>query len=260
MSRSLTSVRRRALRVPAVLAAGLTAGALLAGCGGDGSEEPAAGSSSAPSSSESSAPASTSEAEGGGDLSAGLLPAEAFGPQAQVQELTQEQLEQGAVSAAGALDGAQITPPECAAALQTTQPQFDQYDDLAAQVAVVGTTATVQLLASGGPEVAFEDVEGQLANCSQVTVATPQGTATASLQALEVPDLGDGAVGLSTTTTGAGADGSQVTVPALVGIVQDGERQLILISTAPQGDAQLDPAAFTALLEQAYETQAEALD
>jgi hypothetical protein len=93
-----------------------------------------------------------------------------------------------------------------------------------------------------------------------VQVTSPQiGTATVDHAELDVPDLGDGSAGASVTTTVTGPDGRPQSVPALVGVVQDGERALVLVSTDTQGDAP-DPAAFTALLEQAFDAQAAALD
>ena len=85
------------------------------------------------------------------------------------------------------------------------------------------------------------------------------GTATIRFAAVDVPDLGDGSAAVSFTTVATGPDGQQLTVPALTGVVEDGERTITLLSIDPQG-APLDPAAFAALLEQAFQAQAEALD
>jgi hypothetical protein len=48
-------------------------------------------------------------------------------------------------------------------------------------------------------------------------------------------------------------------VPVLVGAVQDGERVVVLVTT-DTGGGRLDPTAFTGLLQEAYDTQAQALD
>jgi len=145
--------------------------------------------------------------------------------------------------------------------VQGTQPSFDEYDDVAAQVAVLGTTTTVQALVSGGPaEDAVAGFGGQLEGCREVQVSTPEsGTITIAFDEIDVPDLGDASAGISFTTTATGPDGQQVTVPALVGAVQDGDRALILVSTDTAG-GRLDPTAFTGLLEQAFDAQAAALD
>jgi hypothetical protein len=261
------TVRRRPVLA---VVAGVLAVPLLGACGGDdveGTAAPAspAASSSAPSSESSSesssAPSSGGSSSSGTDLTPGLLPAEAFGPGASVTRLTEQQLQQGAAVAGGATEGLQVTPPECDQAVQGTQPSFDDYDDVAAQVAVVGTTTTVQALASGGPaEDALAGFGEQLEGCRSVQVTSPDvGTVTITFEELDVPDLGDGSAGVTFTTTATGPDGQQLTVPALVGVVQDGERVLVLLATDPAG-ARPDPAAFTGLLERAYDTQAEALD
>ena len=58
-------------------------------------------------------------------------------------------------------------------------------------------------------------------------------------------------------------DGSQVTVPALLGVFEDGDRLGIVTTlsdpTSP-GAAAPDPAAFSDVLQQAYQVQADALD
>ncbi len=210
----ITSRRLRA-------SAGLAAAVLLTACGGgdvEGSASPASSGSAASSASGSSG--SSGAPSSGTDLAPGLLPADAFGPGAQVTPIPEQQLEQGAAAAGGSSEGLQVTPPECDQAVQGTQPSFDEYDDVAAQVAVLGTTTTVQALASGGPaEDAVAGFDDQLGACRSV----------------------------------------QVTVPVLVGAVQDGERVVVLVTT-DTGGGRLDPTAFTGLLQEAYDTQAQALD
>jgi hypothetical protein len=248
-----------ARRRPVLAATGLAAAVVLAGCGGEdvaGTASPASGQSS------SSAAATTSSSGGGGvDLAAGLLPAEAFGPGAQVVPVLQEQLEQGAALAGGSLEGLQVTPPECAAAFEQSQPSFDAYDDVAAQVATVGATTTVQALVTGGPAAeAVSGFEAPAEGCTTIEATSPQvGTVTVTYAELDLPDLGDGTAGVSATTTVTGPDGRQLTVPSLLAAVQDGERALVLVSTSVAGGP-LDEAAFAGLLEQGYDTQADALD
>lgn len=238
--------------------------ALVTACGGGDSGEEAASSSSA------SSPASSSATEESDapDLASGLLPADAFGPDAAVVAVTQEQLAQGAGLAASGAEGLQITPEECASAVEGTQPDFDDFDDIAAQSATTGSATTVEVLVRGGPT---KDTVGQLeeaaARCPQAQITSPAiGSATITFEPLEVGELGDGAALLRYTTAVALPDGTQATVPALIGAVQDGDRVLILMNLETAGitggaaAAPADPAAFADLLAQAYEAQAAALD
>ena len=248
-------------------AAALTSTMVLTACGGDEPSEP-----SEPAATSSSATESSSAAEESApDLASGLLPDEAFGANATVVALTSDQLDQAAGLAAGAGD-IEITPKECAAAVAGTQPDFDDFDDVAAQVASVGTAATVEVLVRGGP---IEDAVGQLADaaerCPQAQITSPDiGQATVLFESLPVADLGDGSALLRYTTNVALPDGTQASIPALIGAVQDGDRLLILMNldagAAAGGTAggtpapPPDPAAFADLLAQAYEAQAAALD
>ena len=236
--------------------------ALVTACGGGEGGEEAASSSSSPAS---SSAAEESEAP---DLASGLLPAEAFGPDAAVVAVTQEQLAQGAGLAASGAEGLQITPEECASAVDGTQPDFDDFDDIAAQSATIGSATTVEVLVRGGPT---KDTVGQLeeaaARCPQAQITSPAiGSATVTFEPLEVGELGDAAALLRYTTAVALPDGTQATVPALIGAVQDGDRVLILMNletaaiTGGAAAAPADPAAFADLLAQAYEAQAAALD
>jgi hypothetical protein len=233
----------------------------LAGCAGSGGGSGDAGATSSPASS--SAP-SSSESASAQDLTPGLLPADAFGAGATVTSITAQQLQQGSAAgpmAGGALKGATITPEACAAAVKSTQPPAGDLPGLAAQAATDPSTgtATVEVLAEGdGVTDAVSQVADQIAACPQATITSPQFTATITFEPLDVPDLGDGSAGISFTTTAQTAGGQQVTVPALVGLVADGDRLLALTTVSQQ--AAPDPAAFTALLQKAYETQADALD
>ncbi len=251
-----------ARRVPGAVAL-VVACTLLGACGGGEPAEEAAGSSEAASSS-----AAETEAP---DLASGLLAAEAFGPDATVVAITPAQLQQGAGVAASGAEDLQITPAECAAAVQGTQPDFDDFGDVAAQSATTGSTTTVEVLVRGGPTKDTVDLlDAAVERCPQAQITSPQfGQATISFESLPVDDLGDGAAVLRYTTTVSLPDGTQATVPALIGAVQDHDRLLVLLDLetgdlagggAAAGAAPADPAAFTELLEQAYEAQAEALD
>jgi hypothetical protein len=249
-------LHRRPAVLTATVAATVAAGLLLTGCSGNGGDPSAA----SPTDSTSSSAAESSPA----DLASGLLPAAAFGADASVRAVSPEQLKQGAGVAATAGEDLQITPAECVAAVKETQPSLDAFDDVAAEMATVGTTATVEMLVRGGP---IKNAVAQLAEaatrCPQAEVTSPQiGRATITFQQLPVPDLGDGAAALQYTTTATGPDGSQITIPSLIGGVQDGDRLVMLITLQAQPGAPgaaLDSAAFTALLQQAHETQADAL-
>ncbi|SDG31676.1 hypothetical protein [Klenkia brasiliensis] len=235
----------------------LAAALAVAGCSstveGTASPAPTTGSPS------SSAPSSSDPAPGGGDdLTAGLLPEDAFGAGAVVAPVSQSDLEAGAALGAD-LEGATITPESCAQAIAESQPSVADLTGVAAQTATSGTTVVAQLLSTGTPGDPVAELAGAATACPQATITSPQiGTATITLSALQVPPLGDGAAGLAYTTTVTAPDGSQIAVPALYAVVVDGDRLLSMISTSIGGS--VDQAAFTALVQQAYEYQAEQLD
>ncbi|SOD99269.1 hypothetical protein [Blastococcus haudaquaticus] len=244
---------RSALALTAVLALGTACGG-----GDEQGEEAAATTASSSSAEETPAP----------DLASGLLPAEAFGADATVVAISPEQLAQGAGLAASGAEGLQVTPEECAVAVEGTQPKFEDFDDVAAQSATGASATTVEMLVRGGPT---KDAVAQLATagerCPQAQVTSPSfGQAIITFEQLPVDDLGDGAALLRYTTAVSAPDGSSVTVPALIGAVEDGDRLLLMMSletSALSGGAAAapaDPAAFADLLAQAYEAQAEALD
>ena len=248
----------RAARTGRLLARVSCAVLLTACAGGEGDQEEAAGSSTAPASTTTASPAPESTSEPESALTEGLLPAEAFGEDARVVELTQEQLEQSAALAADP-ESLQITPESCAAAVSSTQPQIEDYDDVAAQSATVGATTTVEVLLQGeATEGAVDQLADAAAGCHEAEIRSPElGEATLRFEALDAPDLGDGVAVVRYTTT-LTQGGQEVSVPALVGLVQDGDRVITLLTIATDGSSP-DAAGFTALLEQAFEVQAEAL-
>ena len=247
--------------------AGLACAVLLSACGG-GDAAPAASSGAtadpAPPSVDPPTPSGgAGEATGtvGGPtsgLAGGLLPAEAFGAGATVTPLSRAQLEQGAALAAdpGSLT---ITPEGCAAAVEGTQPQIEDYDEVAAQSATVGGSTTVEVLLRGKATAGAVDVLADAAtNCPEARISSPQlGEAVLTFEALDVPDVGDGAAAVRYTTT-LTQGGQEVSVPALVGLVRDGDRVITLLTIVTDG-SQPDATAFASLLEQAFEVQAEAL-
>jgi hypothetical protein len=236
-----------------------TAIVLLAGCAGGGNEE-AADSTGASSSSSSASSAAEPSAS---DLASGLLTAEAFPDDATVVAVTMEQLRAGA-GMGGLGEGATITPEECAPAVQGTQPDLDAFDDVSGVSATSSTGVTLEILLRGGPTAGAVDLlAAAVERCPQAQITAPQiGTATITFESIPVPDLGDGAVALRFTTVVTAPDGTETTVPALVGGFEDGDRLGVLTSLSdprtPNAPAP-DAAEFAALLEEAYEVQADAL-
>lgn len=253
------SLPSRAPRLRGLVAAGLLSTAVLAGCGGDDADaEPRADS-------DAKAAEASEKEEPEADLASGLLPADAFGPDALVASVSPEELEEGAGLAAS-LGDVQVTPEACGAAVQGTQPDLADFDDIAAVSAQEGTEVVVEMLVRGGPtEGTVDQLAGAAERCPEAQISSPEiGQATVLFEDLPVADLGDGAAAVRYTTVVALPDGSQLSVPALLGAVEDGDRLVVLTSLAvdPTGAEvpPLDADAFVALLEQAYETQAAALD
>jgi hypothetical protein len=144
--------------------------------------------------------------------------------------------------------------------VKSIQPGLDDVEGLGAQTATVGTTTTVQILASGnGIAAGVGDVASTAETCPRATITSPDiGTADVTFTALDVPQLGNGSAGVSMTLSVTGPGGQPITVPMLLGMVRDGDRLVSLTQADAAGGA--DPAAFTALLQQAFEQQAAALD
>jgi hypothetical protein len=229
---------------------------LVAGCGGSGSGE----SGSTSTTSASSSPAAETSAP---DLASGLLTQEQFGADATVVPITREQLEAGAGLSAMGKD-LTVTPEECAPAVQSTQPDLDAFDDIAAVTATSGSVVTVEVLLRGGPTQGVTDLlSSAVEACPQAQVSSPEiGTATVTFEPLPAEDIGDSGVALRYTTVVDLPNGSQVTVPALLGVFEDGDRLGIvttLSDPSSPGAAAPDPAAFTDVLQQAYQVQADAL-
>lgn len=251
----IVSTRRCSRRLATALV-GLGALAVLAGC----ADSPG-GTASAPTS---SAPASTGSSSGGDgaestaptpteDLTAALLPAEAFGPDATVVTVSVEQLSSAST---GLPAGASITPETCAQDVGGTQLSVEDFGSIVAQTATTPVGVTVQVLAESdqldGTTPRFDEL---LARCPQVTVTAPDGsTATIDFTALDVPALGDTSEGVTYTTAVRGTDGTNLTVPTLLAVATDGNRMLYLQQTGTN-TAPLDQAAFTTLLEKAFDTQ-----
>jgi hypothetical protein len=252
---------------------------LLAACGsaddevaGPGAVSPAAATEEAPEPS----PAPTPAGDTGGttasdDLAGRLLPAEAFGADAEVVRLDDEHLGhdgrhggRGWVRAGGDdhdgdgddhdgwLDEVTVTPSACGDVLGALpMPSEDGSDPaVAAQAAHTDAVHSRQVVAEApGLEGLALPVEELLAACSSVTVDGPGGwDATVQLAPVQVPVVGQDSGALQVTVTVAGWGGERT---ALVGIAVDGSRGMLLTQTAEPGGAAPDAAAFAALFEQA---------
>ncbi|MCZ2830651.1 hypothetical protein O2W14_17575 [Modestobacter sp. VKM Ac-2986] len=257
----MATAPRHRRRPAGILAAGLLGVAALAGCSSE-----VAGTASPVASVSSPVPAPTTANPGAPeDLSAGLLPAEAFGPGTEVTPVTGEQLlaQQGQLGGGlGELADLTVTPPECAPAVEGVQPRLDDVTGLAAQTAQTGSTAVAEVLVAG-PSVAgsLDDLDRSLADCPRATITAPQiGTATVTFTPLEVPDLGDGSAARTMTLSLTAPDGSPLTVPVQLGMALDGDRLVSLTVTDPAGGGSEDPAALGRLLQQAHDHQHTALD
>jgi hypothetical protein len=238
-----------------LLGAGLTAGVLLSGCGSaETPTVPAAATHAA-----SAAPAAETS---GADLSAGLLPADAFGDGATVLPVPTGQL--GALSAmAGSLPAVDVQQgQECVTAVQSLLPQLAAVEDAAVQVARTDGPLAVEALAvvpEGTDAPAL--LSGLLPACSVVDAsAAGYGSGHVTVTDLAgTPGLPAGAAAVAITVSVTGADGRAFDGTALAGVVQDGDRVLALAQVDPHGGP-VDPADFAALLTKAYEAQADALD
>ncbi len=251
----------RSLRRLPVVLLGLGAVALLPACADRSTGEAAAPSSSSPSS---SAAASGTEPSAEEALQAGLLPAEAFGPDATVVTVNVQQL--ATTSSGGLPAGATVTPEACAQGVGATQLSVEDYGVVVAQSATSPVGVTVEVLAesdrienggaaSGQAESGAAGFDELLAQCRQVTVTGADGsTATVDFAPLEVPALGDASDGLSFTTAVRASDGTAITVPSLLAMATDGQRVVFLQQTGGSS-APLDQAAFTALFEEAFAAQ-----
>jgi hypothetical protein len=220
----------------------------LAGCGG-GTAGHAAGPSAG-------SAASSSGSVAGTPLSAGLLPAGAFDPRATVLDLTLDQLRRAVGTAGTTGPTGRVDPPSCAVAVEGGGPDFTGVADLAAESADGPAGTTVEALLTGAPvQEAVDRVLGAVAACPQATVTTAEGTtATITFRSVPLPPMGDGAAAMEVTTSASGSPSTS----ALIGVVRDRGRLLLLLSAGRDGAAQ-DERAFTALLRQAFATQARAL-
>lgn len=248
------------------LVVAVVAGALLSACAGqNGSHRgTAAGSSSSGSAaSSSSAGARTSP------LTKGLLPAGAF-PQATVVSMTLQQFKQATAGQLGQTAGLQVNPPQCAGALQTTQPNVDQVKDLVAQSATQQGSITVEAIMTGdSADGAVAKLKTAMTSCPKIDITAPQiGTASLTFTPLDVSSVSDQAAAAQYTLTVTPPNHAPVTVPALIAAVQDHDRLVLLMTVAANAataagapaPAAPDTSAFTTLFGKAYDTEKKALD
>ena len=266
----------RSGRLPRGLLVGAAAVSLVAGCGGNGgsSGNTAAGSSS------SSAASSSASGPKESPLTKGLLSPSAFGSQANVVTMTLQQFQQATQGKLSQATGLKVDPPQCADALKSTHPDTSKIKDLVAEAATTQSggqgTVTVEAIATGDlVDGSIGKLDDAVQNCKKVTVSSPQiGQATVEFAKIDVSKIGDKAAAVQVTTTIAPPGHSAVTVPALIGAAQDGDRLVLLINAVandPNAAAQSsggaqpsvappDTAAFTSLLRKAYTTEKHALD
>ena len=247
---------RRHRRSVAALGAGLV-GAVLAGCAAD---QPRTAPAAATGPAESSATPSASSG-----LAAGLLPAEAFGEDADVHVLPFD-----GVPYFGhwdhwdhwGHDDESVTPAECQTALDEAATQIGDVQDAAGQVARADGTRTFEVLAvPAEPVDAVAQFQAVVDACGAVSFSEEHGDADhGDVQGsiAPLPDLPEGMAGVSVTFSGTYPDGSWAAT-ALLGVAQDGDRVLALAQMS-RDDTAPDPVAFTALLQRAYDVQADALD
>ncbi|GAB3308762.1 hypothetical protein GCM10027451_18070 [Geodermatophilus aquaeductus] len=272
----------------ALLASGAV---LLAACGGSdggaddqaagpGAVSPAAATEEAPEPTPAPTPTEDPAPDDGAaaDLAGRLLPAEAFGPDAEVVRLDGDHDHDGDHDGwhdgwhggwgwgwggwhhdgdgdgdgdhDAWLDDVAVTPSSCADFVESLpMPAEDAADPaVAAQAAHTDAVHTYQVIAEA-PELEglALPVEELVAACSSVTVDGPGGwDATVALTQVQVPAVGADSGAVQVTVSGGGME-----MTALVGIAVEGPRAVVLSQTAGPGDAAPDAAAFAGLLEQA---------
>jgi hypothetical protein len=255
------SSRRQAALVTTVSAVALTG--LLAGCtGGTDTSGASTVGGGAPagiaSPVASTAPAPTASA----DLARGLLPADAFGAGATVVPVTPEQVQQQLSALpgglAGVLAGIEVSPAPCASALKTVGATLTGVTGMAGEAARTGAGGTAEALVTGGAASTTADtVRTVVRACPTVRISSSHGTADVTLSTVDLPALGDDAAAVQATATLTPADRAPITLTALLGVVQDADR-VVLLGTATPGGAAPDTTSFVSLLHRAVDTQSHA--
>ncbi|MEU2347970.1 hypothetical protein [Modestobacter sp. NPDC049651] len=275
-----TGRRRRTVVLLATTALG---GAVLAGCA---TEQPAgerAGTAVSPAAATSSPPAGTpagasssgagSTSGGSSDLTDGLLPEAAFGDGAEVHTWSGPEGDHGLPGWGPWHHGhdghhghdwprADVDPASCATAFdEATKGLDDAGDDAdaASRVGIRDEVVTVESLVQGTVP-SLDALRSALAACPTATIGGPgPWQVSFSITQVNVPALGDGSLAVRADVSASGSKGEDRQRSALLGLAQDGDRTVVLVSTRHDG-AQPDEAAFRELLQQAYQVQADALD
>jgi hypothetical protein len=195
--------------------------------------------------------------------------------------MTLQQFQQATASKLSQASDVKVDPPQCADALKSTQPDTDNVKDLVAEAATTQGggqgMATIEAIMTGdAANGAVEKLNAAIKNCPKITITSPKiGQATVTFDKLDVSKIVDQAAAAKFTTTLTPPGHSAVTVPALIGAVQDGDPLVLLVNAAvnttggaTQSSGQpaspsVDPpdtAAFTSLLRKAYTTEKSALN
>jgi hypothetical protein len=263
----------RGRRSVAVLGAGFVAGVVLTGCGaGQTLVDPAAATGPAGGAAAPAAATSTS-----GDLSDGLLPADAFGAGATLRQFPSGALPDADHMDDGWFDDESVTPPECLTALQQVVSAFGTPQDAAGELARNDGVMTVEALVVPAATVdVVQQLQSVVTACNSASLDDGDDHGDAQVSITSLSGLPDGMAGVSLTFSGDYSGGSW-SATALAGVAQDGDRVLAMAQMSwdhghgddgddgDGGDAsdqgqQLDPAAFTDLLQHAYQVQSDALD
>jgi len=273
MLRNALGLRRSVV----LLGAGVLAGVVLTGCAGatptrtvtaaataTATDSSTPDSSTPDSSTDSSTASSTASSTPDSALTPGLLSAGDLG----AQDVHQFSLDgngdsdhHGPWGWWGDGDGdAQVTPSACTTAVQDATSGFPDLQDGVGQVARVNDVRTFEALAVPTSPVKAVDALRALMNaCDGASVTWNgdghEGSMTVSID--EISGALEHTAAFSVTVSGQRSD-STWTTTALVGVGDDGNRVLGLAQMS--WDQSLDQAAFTDLLEKAYQTQADALD
>jgi hypothetical protein len=259
----LRTARHHGRTIPA-LGAGLVAGAVLAGCAAN---QPQTAPAAATGPAESSATPGSSS-----DLAAGLLPADAFGAGADVEVFPFDgapYLDDWDHWGPGhwGHDDESGTPTACETAMDQAADRFGDVEDAAGQVARADGVRTFEVLAvpavPAEPGAVVKEFQAVIGACDAASFSEEHGDddhGDVQVSIDELSGLPDGMAGVSLTFSGTYDDGSW-SATSLFGVAQDGDRVLALAQMSwDDDDTTLDPAAFTALLQQAYDVQAKALD
>lgn len=189
----------------------------------------------------------------GMDLSAGLLPAEAFGPGAFAEPVDDEELQGN-----GSSDfppGSTVTPARCAE--DGSDDRADRIQNQAAQgVIVPGGSFFLQMLSASAGTF---DADRPGPGCEQISVDLADGSRmTMQFSTLDIahPDSLAGPAGaFRMDSEVTGPDGSTYQSSTVSGHVIDGDRASLLMMMTQGPHASVDDDAFVDLLRQAYDHQ-----